>query len=185
MAILGVGFGLDRFAEADFGLDEIELHPVTTLESVGDDFQVQIALSGNHGLVQFGIDLVNESRILIMQGGQAHSDFLFLALGLQLQGDVDVGFRVLHLGQEHGMFMATQGIAGVRGFQFHHRADVTGNELASGHSVLPVHAEDLPHAFRGAARVCSPGPFPSAKSRNRAEKRERSPTWLSLMVLKI
>ena len=57
---------------------------VTAAQFIRDDFQVQLALRGDHGLAQFGIDHMQEGGIFMVQGGQPGGDLIFLAFDAAL-----------------------------------------------------------------------------------------------------
>ena len=50
---------------------------------------MQFALAGDDGLVQFRINAIDKRRVLLVQGGQAGGDLVFLALGAEPERGVD------------------------------------------------------------------------------------------------
>jgi hypothetical protein len=77
---------------------------VAGAEAGGDDLEVEFALAGDDGLMEFGIDLVEEGLVLLVEGGEAGGDFVFLAFGFEAEGGVDIGFGVDDLGEGDGVF---------------------------------------------------------------------------------
>ena len=55
------------------------MYVVPPAQPVRDDFEVQFALSGEDGLMQFRVHEIKERRVFVVQRGQARSDFVFLA----------------------------------------------------------------------------------------------------------
>ena len=71
---------LDRLAISHARLVQFDVHVVAAAQALGDHFQVQLALRGDNGLVQFRIHDVKKRRVLVVQRRQAGRDFVLLAL---------------------------------------------------------------------------------------------------------
>ena len=127
VAVFGIARGLDGLAVAHARLAQLDMDVVTAAQRVGHDFQVQFALGGNDGLMQFRIHHVEERGVFVVQRGQAGGDLVFLALDA---GDLErawmFGLGYSTLGSGTGFLARAEGVAGVRVLEFHHRADVAG-----------------------------------------------------------
>ena len=90
---------------------------------------------------------------------------LLIALGFEFEGAVDVGVRILDLGQGDGVARAAQRVAGVRGAHFHDGAEVARAQHGHGSAALAVEHIDLADALVGAAGawgsyICHGGRLP-------------------------
>ena len=145
--ILRIGRNLNGLAIGNARLGHLEVHLEAMLEPFGHDPQVQFALARDHRLMQFGIDVEEEGRILLMQGGQAAGHLVLLPLGSEFESDVDVRRGVFDLGQGDDAFGAAKGVAGMGVLEFDGGADVARAQFAGGGAILAVEHKDLPHAL--------------------------------------
>ena len=147
VAVFGFAAAFDGFAIGDFGFDEVEVDAEPGTEAGGDHLEVEFALAGDDGLMELGIDLVEEGLILLVERGEAGGDFVFLALGFEAESGVDIGFGVADFGEGDGVFGVAEGIAGVGVLEFDGGADIAGVEGFGADAVLAIEGVDLAEAF--------------------------------------
>ena len=73
----------DRFTIRDAALGQFDLHAETSQQSFNDHLEMDLALAGDDGLVEFVVHVVVERRILRVHRGQSDREFIFLACGTQ------------------------------------------------------------------------------------------------------
>lgn len=151
MSVFGIGAAFDGFAVGDFGFDEVEVDAVSGAEASGDDLEVEFALAGDDGLVEFGIDFVEEGLVLLVEGGEAGGDFIFFAFGFKAERGMDIGFGIFDFREGDGVFGMAEGVTGVGILEFDGGADVAGVQGFDGDAILAIEGVDLSEAFGGFA----------------------------------
>jgi hypothetical protein len=104
MAMLRIRRELDGFTVRDLWLRQSDVHIETACKTIHQHLEVQFALGGDDGLVEFRVHTENEGGILFVQGSQPGGYFVFLAFGSRLEGGVDGGFGVVDTRQNHWAF---------------------------------------------------------------------------------
>ena len=90
---------------------QLDGDPEPACQPLDDHLQVDLALAGDDRLVHFVVHPVAERGVLLLERRQADCELVLVALGAQVEGDVDVGMGILHLRQLHGEARAAQGVA--------------------------------------------------------------------------
>ena len=147
VAVLGFGASFYGFAEGDARGDEFDFDLIAALEPIGEDREVQIALSRHDRLMQLGVHMVEEGRVLLVQRGQAGGDLVFVAFGIQFERGMNVGFGINHLGQRHDQSRAAKRVTGMGVLQFDDRPDVAGVKAVDRRPVFPVKNVNLADLF--------------------------------------
>ena len=146
-----LGAALNRLAIRHARLDEVEMNVEPPPQTLGDHFEMHLALRGNDRLVQLGIDAKNKGRIFVVQRREARGHFVLFALRLELQRGVNVRPRIFRHGKLHRMIRGAKRVAGMRVLEFHRRANVARTETRRLLARLAVEQKNLPDAFRGVA----------------------------------
>ncbi len=109
VAVLRFSLRVDGLAVGNARLIELDLDVVAPFEGFRDSLEMNLALSGEDGLLQFGIRAELEGGILLVNDGQAFRHLLLVTPSRQLEGGVNVGGGVFDPGRACLQFGAAGG----------------------------------------------------------------------------
>jgi hypothetical protein len=132
----------DGFAVGHLGLAHVGFHAEFTLHAVNDDFQVQLAHTGDDGLARFFVGLDAERWIFSSQTLQGNAHLFLVSLGLGLNGLCNHRLREHHALQHDDGFWITQGFTRGHVFQAHAGSDVASANFFHFLAVVGVHLND-------------------------------------------
>ena len=108
------------------------------MQTFQNNLQVQLTLTRNNGLAQFSILVIEEGRVFFMQQMQTITDFFLVTLGFGLNGRTNDRFGEFNFGELNILAFGTERVAGVRIFQFNHRANITGHQFIDAFFVFTI-----------------------------------------------
>nr|P35649.1 RecName: Full=Uncharacterized 66.3 kDa protein in hag2 5'region [Eikenella corrodens]CAA78253.1 hypothetical 66.3 KD protein in HAG2 5'region [Eikenella corrodens] len=113
----GFHFFVDGFAVGHLRYTHISVHTELTLHAVHDNFQVQLAHTGNNGLARFFISAHTERRVFFSQTVQSDTHFLLVGLSFRLNGNVDYRLGEFHAFKDNRGIFCTQSFTVVTSFK--------------------------------------------------------------------
>ena len=147
----GFHFFADGFAVGYLRCTHISFHTKLTLHAVHDNFQVQLAHTGNNGLARLFISAHTERWIFFSQTVQGDTHFLLVGLSFRLNGNVDYRLGEFHAFQDNRGIFCTQSFTSGYVFQTNSSSDVTSTYLFNLSTISGSHlhqtADTLTSAF--------------------------------------
>ena len=143
VAVLRFSFRVDGFAVGNARLFELDIDVVAPSEGFRDSLEMNLSLSREDGLLQFGIHAELEGGIFLVNDGQAFRHLLLVTPGRQPKGGVDVWCGIFDPGQAGLQFRAAEGVVGVSALEFDQSPDLSRLEVIRCFPVLAVGKEDL------------------------------------------
>ena len=139
----------NRLLIRDLRSADVGFHLELAEQTVHDDFEVQLAHTGDNGLPGFFVRIRLERRILFRQLRQGNAHLLLTGFGLRLDRDTDNRLRELHGFQDDRVFLIAQRVTGGGGFETHRRGDVARKDLFEILPVIRVHLQNTPESLVG------------------------------------
>jgi hypothetical protein len=111
-----LGFGLlrDGFAISDFGFSDVGLDLEFTLQTVDDDFEMELAHTGDDRLTRLFVRKGAERGILLSELLKTQPELVEVGLGLRLDGDRDDGLGKRHALEDDRIFLLAESVARAR-----------------------------------------------------------------------
>ena len=135
------------FAVRNLGLAHIGFHIELALHAVHDDFQVQLAHTGDDGLTRFFFGANTERRIFSGQTRQRQAHFFLVSLRFRLYGLGNHGLRKYHFFQHDRRSNVAQGFARGHIFQAHASGDIARTALFNFFALIGTHLHNTANAF--------------------------------------
>ena len=120
---------------------------VLGFQPVDDDLQVQLAHARDHGLLGLVVEMDLEGRVFQRQLVQRRRQLVALLGRRRLDLQVDDGFRVMDVFQQHRFLFAAQGVAGGGELGADQGGDVAGADGVDLLAAVGVDAQDAADPF--------------------------------------
>ena len=135
------------FAVCHLRLTDVGFHAKLTPHAVDNNFQVQLAHTGNDGLARFFVRLDAEGRIFCSQTLQGNTHFFLVGFGFWLYGLGNHRLREHHALQDDRVGQVAQGFARGHVFQAHASSDVASANFVDFLTLIGVHLHDTADTF--------------------------------------
>ena len=137
-ALLADG-GADLFTVSHSGSGQLGIHAEAALELGAQHVDLNIAGTGDHGLVGLGVVHHVEGGILLVELVEAGTQLLHLLLGLGGDGTAVAGLGIVHAVETHDALGVAQGVAGLDLIHLADGADVAAADLLDLLALLALH----------------------------------------------